>query len=187
LGSRVSFTGGSRLAPASRGYIRALQPALAWLAVTGLGLTASAVYALVEGVPVRFSDIDALRHIFALGVVTLLIVAMSQLILPEFASERLVARPWRHRGLAFGVALTVAAVHRGVLPWAGLEGDARYREMAVGGAIGLASVAAFAFLYVRALRRHRAYLARIALLRAREVSVRTLDQASAGEIPGNTR
>lgn len=163
-----------RLAAASRGYIRALQPALAWLALTGAGLLASAARALIEGEPVRFADIDALRHTFALGVVTLLIVAMSQLILPEFASERLVAQPWRHRGLAFGLALTVAAVHRGVLPWI-LEGDARYQEMAVGGVIGLASVAAFAFLYVRALRRHRAYLARIAPLRARGIPVRTLE------------
>lgn len=164
-----------RFAPASRGYIWALQPALAWLALTGVALTASAVRALIEGGVPGVAEMDAIRHVFAVGVVTLLIVGMSQLILPEFASERLVAKPSRWRGLAFGLTISAASLLRGVLPWAGMEAPARFWLMAAGGTLGLAAVAAFAVLYMRALRRHRAYLAKIAAMRAREAPVATLE------------
>lgn len=164
-----------RFAPASRGYIWALQPALAWLALTGLALTVSAGRALAEGGVPGTAEMDAIRHLFAVGVVTLLIVAMSQLILPEFASERLVAKPSRWRGLAFGFTISTAALLRGVLPWAGIDAPARFWLMAAGGTLGLGAVAAFGVLYVRALRRHRAYLAKIAALRAREAPVATLE------------
>ncbi|MDP2326631.1 MAG: hypothetical protein Q8M79_00920 [Dehalococcoidia bacterium] len=164
-----------RFAPASRGYIWALQPALAWLALTGASLLATALLALAEGRPVTVGTLDAVRHLFAVGVVTLLIVGMGQLILPEFASERLVAKPWHWRGAAFGAALTTAAVLRGILPWAGLATPARFWAMSVGGVIGLGTVAAFAFLYLRAQRRHRAYMAKIAALRSREIPLNTLE------------
>lgn len=164
-----------RFAPASRGYIWALQPALAWLALTGVALAVSAARALAGGVAPGAAELDAIRHLFAVGVVTLLIVGMSQLILPEFASERLVAKPWRWRGLAFGLAISAAALFRGVLPWAGIDAPARFWLMAAGGTLGLGAVAAFGVLYVRALRRHRAYLAKIAALRSREIPVATLE------------
>jgi hypothetical protein len=114
------------------------------------------------------------RHVFALGVVTLGIVSMAQLMLPEFASERLVSPPSRWRGPAFGAALSVAVVLRGVLPWAGLGGEERYWAMATGGVIALAAVAAFGALYWRARRRHVAYVARMAAARARSAEIRVI-------------
>lgn len=156
---------GNRLAGASRGLAWALRPALLWLALTGLGLTLGAGQAIVDGRPVPFAEADALRHLFALGVVTLAIVAMAQLILPEFASERLVARPSEWRGAVFGATLSAAALLRGLLPWWGVEGTLRHWLYAVAGALGLAAVGGFAGLYVRARHRHDAYLARLAARR----------------------
>lgn len=165
-----------RMAAASRGFVWALQPALAWLAFTGLALAWAGGRAAFAGSAIGVQELDAIRHVFAVGTVTLAIVAMAQLMLPEFASERLVAPPVPWRGIAFGLPLSVAAVLRGVLPWAGFGGDHAYWGMALGGTIGLVAVGVFGFLYLRARRRHVAYTARIAAMRAR--STATINMAS---------
>ncbi|MBX7110980.1 MAG: hypothetical protein K1X87_03920 [Dehalococcoidia bacterium] len=160
---------GSRLAPASRHFIWSLRAIAASLTLTGVLLALSAARALVEDVEVTNAQLDAIRHVFLIGVITLAIVVMGQLILPEFASERLVRQPAQWRGRVFAVALPLAAVFRGVLPLAGLSGEARYWSMSIGGLLGLASVIAFAVLYWRARQNHRTYLARVAGWRGREV------------------
>ncbi|MGE0227737.1 MAG: hypothetical protein AB7I38_06745 [Dehalococcoidia bacterium] len=160
---------GARLAPASRHFIWALRALAASLTLTGALLALTAARALVNGSEVAPATLDAIRHVFLLGVITLAIVVMGQLILPEFASERLVRPPARWRGVAFAVAIPLAAVVRGLVPLAGVSGEARYWSMAVGGILGLASVAVFTWLYLRARRSHRAYLTRVAAWRGREV------------------
>ena len=79
---------------------------------------------------------DAVRHIFAIGVVTLAITAMAQLILPEFASERLLRRtaPWR--GAGFALALSTAVVLRGLLPLTPVPDAVRFWTMAARSFIG---------------------------------------------------
>src|SRR3546814_10811432 len=134
------------MAPASRGFVLALQPVLAWRAITGLGLAWVGGRSALDGTPIPTVQLDAIRHVFALGVVTLAIVTMAQLMLPEFASERIAHPPAVWRGSAFGLALSISALLRGVLPWAGLiDGDARYWAMSVAGLIGLLAVATFGF------------------------------------------
>lgn len=160
---------GSRLAPASRHFIWSLRAIGGWLTVTGVLLAGTAVRALFEGVEVSNAQLDAIRHIFLVGTITLAITVMGQLILPEFASERLVRQPGRWRGVAFAAALSASALLRGVAPLVGVTGDMRYWLMSAGGALGLASLAVFAALYLTARRSHRAYLARIAGWRSREV------------------
>jgi hypothetical protein len=137
--------------------------------VTGVLLAATAARALLDGSFVSTLQIDAIRHIFLIGVITLGVSVMGQLILPEFASERLVRSPGVWRGWVFGAALSGAALLRGVLPLAGIEGDVRYWLMAIAGLLGLNSIALFAALYVRARNSHRQYLAKIAGWRSQQV------------------
>ena len=157
-----------RLAAASRGFVWALQPVLAWLLFTGIALVLAGARGAMSG-GVGVAEIDAIRHVFALGVVTLAIVAMGQLLLPEFASDRMSHPPAAWRGAAFGVAFSLAAALRGVLPWIGVHGRGGDWAMAVGATIALVAVAVFGGLYRQARRRHVAYLARMAALRNKSI------------------
>jgi amino acid transporter len=98
---------------------------------------------------------------------------MAQLMLPEFASERLVRGPTPRRGPIFGAILSVAVVLRALVPLAGLEGEERWWSMAAAGAIAWLAVAAFAVLVWRARRTHRAHVARISAARASELPMRS--------------
>ena len=162
-----------RLAPASRGLAWAIQPVALWLALTGVLLIATAIQSAVAAEAVGASTLDAVRHLFAVGVVTLAIVGMAQLMLPEFASERLVRGPTPRRGPIFGAILSVAVVLRALVPLAGLEGEERWWSMAAAGAIAWLAVAAFAVLVWRARRTHRAHVARISAARASELPMRS--------------
>jgi len=163
---------GHRLAPASRGYIWALRPVMGWLTVTGGILIWSGTTSLVTSDPASIETLDALRHVFAIGVVTLAIIGMAQLILPEFASERLVGHPAPWRGVAFGSALSIAAALRGLVPLSGLDGEPRWWLMALAGIIALMAIAVFGLSYWRARRGHVAYMARMAAMRARGPELR---------------
>lgn len=155
-----------RFAPASAGFAWAMQPALLWLLLTGLVLIWLGVTSAASGTAIPADQIDAARHIFLIGVVTLGIVAMGQLMLPEFASERLTHPAWRGRGPAFGAAISLAVVLRGVAPLTGIDGEIRWWLMAAGGSLMLLTTGVFALLFWRARRRHRRYVARLAAMRA---------------------
>jgi hypothetical protein len=181
VGAVVTLGFGSlrhRMANASRGFIWGLRPVILWLALVGVGLAAAGARGLVNGDALSIAGLDALRHVFTVGVVTLAIVTMAQLILPEFASERISYPPSVWRGPAFGAVLSLAALLRGGLPWAGLlDGDDQYRAMAVAGLLALVAVAAFALLYWRARRRHARFTARITAMRARTEPLAVIERA----------
>lgn len=161
----------SRLAAASKGLAWSLHPAVLWLAATGVLLLGTALQSAAAREAAGFATLDAVRHVFGIGVVTLAIVAMAQLILPEFASERLVRQPSRWRGPFFGAVLSLAAALRGIVLLAGVEGDARWWAMAVAGSLGWTAMAVFSLLFWRALRSHRAYLARTARARGQQFTL----------------
>ena len=173
----------SRLARASKGLGWAIHPAVLWLAVTGVLLSGVGLQSLVAHEATDFAKLDAIRYIFGIGAVTLAIVGMAQLILPEFASERLVRRPGNWRGPFFGGALSVAAALRGVVLLAGLEGDLRWWAMAVAGALGWVAVATFALLVWRAARSHRAYLERLRQAREQKAHLAAIPVAGPGPTP----
>lgn len=164
----------SRLAAASKGLAWAIHPALLWLALTGILLVLTAAAAAFDGRAVSSQTLDAIRHTFAIGVVTLAIVGMAQLILPEFASERLVNPPGSWRGPAFGLSLSLAAALRGPLLLVasdlGLGADARWVAMGAAGVIGWTATGIFAWLSWRALRSHRAYMQRITRARDHQLA-----------------
>jgi hypothetical protein len=141
-----------------------------WLAATGVLLFSTGLQSMFAGEATSFATLDALRHVFGIGVVTLAIVGMAQLILPEFASERLVSKPGSWRGPFFGIALSVAATLRGVVLLVGLEGDQRWWAMAAAGILGWVAVAVFGVLVWRAVRSHRAYLERLRQAREQQAS-----------------
>src|SRR5690606_30770873 len=74
----------TRLAAASQPIAWSLRATLLWLTVAGVLLAGSGAMAALEGDAVRTSTADAIRHVVAVGVITLGITAMAQLILPEF-------------------------------------------------------------------------------------------------------
>lgn len=156
------WRGASRLRDTSRTFALALRQAMGWLTIAAVLLIVLGVRAAVRGDAIGTGDADAMRHIVAVGVVTMTIVAMAQLILPEFASERFSGRQGAWRGVLLGVALSVATALRAgarllapVLP-----GASMYWAMAAAGIIAYVVLATFAVLFVRAARSHRALLSR---------------------------
>lgn len=156
----------SRMRPASRPLALPLQMALGWLSLAGvLSIGLGVVGAATQSVPPAFR-IDAVRHIVAVGVVLTTIVAMAQLVLPEFASERFGGRQGAWRGIVLGSLLSLATMLRAGSRWWSdwlppLGVDV---AMSVAGVIAMGVMMAFAVLYVRAVRNHRALLARFAAL-----------------------
>jgi hypothetical protein len=160
----------TRLAVASQPLAWSLRAALMWLTTTGVLLTATGLRALAEGEPVSTTHADAVRHVFVIGVVTLGITAVAQLILPEFASERMTRRTTHWRGAAFAAALSAAVVLRALLPLTGIDMTLRYWLMALAGVIAMSAVVWFAVLIARARRSHVSYQQRVAAFRARQIS-----------------
>ena len=154
----VSLTGWwrapTRVRPASRPFTYTLQPAMAWLAVAGCLLSAFALDGLVRGGAPTAAQWDAVRHVVAIGVVLMTIVGMAQLIVPELATERLAGRQGAWRGIAFGVALSLAVVVRSfprLLP-VQLQGTWVYWGMAVAALTAIVVLALLAFYFARGVR-----------------------------------
>lgn len=143
-----------RLRPTSQPFALTLQLAMAWSAVAGLLLIVGGLDALLDARPIEFATFDAVRHVIGLGVVTTAIVGMAQLILPEFAGERLRHPPgaWRGTGLAIALAVATALRVGARLFEDALSTDAIYWLMSVAGTIALAVVVILAYYFWRALR-----------------------------------
>lgn len=154
----ASFTGWwrapSRIRPGSRPAAYLLQPAMAWLVIAAGLLVAFALVRGAAGEGLRTPELDAIRHIVGVGVVLSTIAGMAQMILPEFASERLLGRQAAWRGLVFGVLLSSAAALRAgarlLEPW--LPGTVVYWAMSLAGLCALVVVAVLGFYFVRGLR-----------------------------------
>jgi hypothetical protein len=178
----VVFTGAwrspTRIRPASRPFALTLQPAMAWLAVAAalegwFALHAALAHDLPAG-----NQVDAVHHVIGVGVVLMTIVAMAQMVLPEFASERLAGRQGAWRGLAFGVLLSIATILRaGSRLLAGRASpDLINWSMAAAGTIALGVLLVFAYLFARSLRNQRAILAKVAAFTAGERAIPMTDR-----------
>ena len=106
---------------------------------------------------------DAVLHIVTIGVVLMLIIGMAQLLLPQFASERIGGAQSRWRSEAFGVALSAAVILRagGGYFAPDLPGESAHWALATAGMLGLLSALAFALLLLRSARHHERLLARM--------------------------
>ena len=143
-----------RLRPGSQPMALTLQLAMAWGAVAGLLLIGSAVVAIGEARPVGFTTIDAVRHIVGVGVVTTAIAGMAQLILPEFAGERLRHPPaaWRGTGLALALAVATTLRAGARLFEDELAFEAFHWLITVAGTLAFTVIVILAYYFWRALR-----------------------------------
>jgi hypothetical protein len=178
----VTFTGAwrspARIRPGSRPFALTLQPAMGWLALAAALEVWFALHAASLSALPAANQVDAVHHIVAVGVVLTTLVAMAQMVLPEFASERLAGRQGAWRGIAFGAALSVATVLRaGSRLLAGrAPAEAINWSMAAAGTIALAVLLVFAYLFARSLRNQRALFARVAAMTAGDRGVPLMER-----------
>ncbi|HXF52260.1 MAG TPA: NnrS family protein [Dehalococcoidia bacterium] len=138
-----------RLRPSSRINALFLRSMALWLLGAGGFLTFVSLRALTRDEPIAFTDLDAFRHMLALGVVTMIIAGMASLITPVMAARRYggVAERWL---VWVAALLNIAAAAR--LAGALLDPVARFDErwwlMAGAAAAGIAGLAIFARPFV---------------------------------------
>ncbi len=147
----------ARIRAASRPFAVTLQLALLWLTLAGALLAVGALRALAAGTLPPWGEVDAVRHMVAVGVILSTMVGMAQLVLPEFASERFTGRQGAWRGIALGALLSVAAALRA---GSRLFADALpptlvQWTMAASGMVALLVILIFAVLFARGVRHHR--------------------------------
>jgi hypothetical protein len=139
----------NRVAAASQKQFWFLRAGCAWLTASSLLTMYYAVRALADGALLDQFELDAVRHMLTVGVVTMLIMGMAMLVVPEFAGRRLQHPDERWPIWTIFVALNVAAVLRA---WPAIEGTGwlateRYWPMAAAGALALAALALFAWMF----------------------------------------
>jgi hypothetical protein len=139
----------NRVAPASQAQFWFVRAACAWLAGSALLLGWYAVQALSDGAALDQYEIDAVRHLLTVGVVTMIIMGMAMLVVPEFAGRRL-----QHPGETWLVRSMFAAVNiaAALRAWPALEGidwlsSSRYWPMAGAGGLAIAAIGVFAFMF----------------------------------------
>lgn len=139
----------NRVAAASQEQFWFVRAALAWLVFSALLLGWYAAGALANSEALDQFELDAIRHALTVGVVTMMIVGMAMLVVPEFAGRRL-QHPhegWLTRAMLLalnaGVVLRIWPALAGV-DWISAD---RYWPMAAGGALATAVVAAFALMF----------------------------------------
>jgi hypothetical protein len=131
-----------------------LRVALSWLLVAAVYLAVVAIQALLDDEVITFAQLDATRHILAIGVILTLIVGMANLVVPDLALQRVAGRQVFWRAILFSFALSLAVVLRvgdellgGVLSAATL-----YRHWAYAAAIGIAVLLALGWILINAAR-----------------------------------
>ena len=157
------WRGPAHMTRIAKRFAAILWPAMLWLAAAATLTIVFAVRALGRSELPSVIERDAVLHIVTIGVVLMLIIGMAQLLLPQFASERIGGRQSRWRSEAFGVALSAAVVLRagGGYFRPDLPGESAHWAMAAAGMLGLLAALAFALLLLRSARHHRQLLARM--------------------------
>lgn len=139
----------NRVARASQTYFYFVRAAFAWLLVVAALIAWYAVPGLRDGKALDVYETDAVRHALTVGVVTMMIVGMGMLVIPEFAGRRLQHPGEEYVAWTMLVALNAAVVLR---IWPALEGIdwikmTRFWPMFAAGALAVTAVAAFAFMF----------------------------------------
>jgi len=146
----------NRVASASQTQFWLVRAAFGWLVAAGLLLSWYAADALANGRSLDQFEVDAVRHMLTVGVVTQMIIGMAMLVVPEFAGRRL-----QHPGGGVTWALLIAInVAAGLRVWPALEGidwieSDRYWPMAAAGALAIAGIGAFAFMFAQSYLEQR--------------------------------
>ena len=147
----------NRVAAASRLQFQFVRFALAWLLASSLLGAWYAARAFADGAPLDVFEIDAVRHMLTLGVLTMLVMGMGMLVVPEFAGRRLQHPNEAWVLVAMLVALNAAVVLR---VWPAVRGldwiaSTRYWPMALAGVLAEAAVIAFALMFLQSYLEQR--------------------------------
>ncbi len=147
----------NRVAVASQLQFLLVRTALAWLAVASLLILWYATRALCDGTAVDSFETDAIRHALTVGVVTMMIVGMGMMILPEFAGRRLQHPHEQWIIIAILIGLNAAVILR---IWPAIEGlnwlsSTRYWPMAAAGSITETVVVVFAAMFIQSYLEQR--------------------------------
>jgi uncharacterized protein involved in response to NO len=128
---------------------------MAWLAAGGLLMVALAGQSLARGGAVAYNQVDAVRHLLAVGTVTTMIIGMGYLVMPAFAMAR-------QTGLLYHGSLTLALLALPTATALRVAGGWSLGHLAVAdhltagaGILAWLAVAAFALSLARALRQAR--------------------------------
>jgi uncharacterized protein involved in response to NO len=142
-----------RLRPSSRVNALFLRSMALWLLGAGGYLMFLSLRGLVEDEPIAFTDLDAVRHMLALGVITMIIAGMASLITPVMAAQRYggVAARWL---VWVAALLNVAAASRvaGALLDPVARFDERWWIMVAAAAAAIIGLAFFARPFFRSER-----------------------------------
>lgn len=144
-----------RLRPRARAAARYVLAANITVLVAGALLAWAGANSVVSGEFESFGARDAARHALGLGMITMLIIGMAQLVSPVFALERAEARPagledhlaWWSLVAAIGLRVIAA------LAYGHIETGPRMHLAATAGVLAWLGLAMFAFSVVRAVRK----------------------------------
>ncbi len=148
----------NRVAAASQTAFWFVRSAYAWMLAAALLTAWYGARALVDGALPDTYELDAIRHVLTIGVLTMMVVGMSMLIVPEFAGRRLQHPDERWLLLAMITALNAAAALR---LWPAIEGvnwltATRYWPIAASGALASSVVIVFAAMFAQSYFEQRA-------------------------------
>jgi hypothetical protein len=143
--------GKSRVAAASRTQFWFVRSAYAWLVAAAVLTAWYATRGIIDAHGVGAFELDAIRHTLTIGLVTMMIVGMAMLIVPEFAARRMHHPNERFAILSMVVMLNAAAALR---IWPAIEGvnwlaSTRYWPMAASGALASTAVIAFGAMFAQ--------------------------------------
>ncbi len=167
----------TRLRPRSREAARYVLAANRWALVAAVLLIYAGARSGWTGEFESFAAHDAARHAFGVGLITMLIPGMAQLVAPMFALSRAEAKPPDLMERApFWLLIAAATLRVGAGLAFGHGGDARLHTIALAGALAWLALLIFAisvFLAVRAEPRMKQILAESAAAAAAAKSKKT--------------
>lgn len=148
----------SRVAAASQTAFWFVRSAYAWMLIAALLTAWYGARALVDGALPDTYELDAIRHVLTIGVLTMMIVGVSMLIVPEFAGRRLQHADERWLLRTMIAALNTSAALR---LWPAIEGlnwlaATRYWPIAASGALAWGALIVFAVMFAQSYFEQRA-------------------------------
>jgi hypothetical protein len=145
----------SRLRPRARDASRFVLVANVAAVLAGVLLAWAGIDSLIRGEFAAFALRDAARHAFGLGLITVLILGMVQLIAPVFALSRAEARPpsaWERAVFWLLLAALLVRVTAALL-LGHMDSDSRLHLVSTSGVLAWVALALFAATLVQAIRR----------------------------------
>ncbi len=141
----------NRVAAASQTQFHFVRAAMAWLLVAAALIAWYAGRALIDGRALDVYEIDAIRHTLTVGVMSMMIIGIGMMIVPEFAGRRLQHPDERVLIVGMLVAMNLAVVLR---LWPALRGldwiaSTRWWPMAAAGGLAESVIVVFGLMFVQ--------------------------------------